>query len=455
MSILSTVNKLWGVAKQRITKAVNDMVNAKPWEQPDVEESAQGAITDYSIDEGRNAIEAHEAGQFAASALIAEHIGRDADVQQAINQRVLALQGMPFDLESADDSDEAKEVAELTRKLWKRICPRRVLSSILRWGVLLGFCVIKVKWRFDERLKIWVPRLKAWHPANIRHDQVENTWYAQTIKGEVEIVEGTGRWIIYRPYSEDRSYMYGAIRCLPEWFLSAQFARRDANRFSEVHGLPVWVPSLPANWQSTPEGEAFVKAFLNIGSEPVIPAPKGTGPENSYSVDLKEAQSTAWAVFEFLMKLAAQKIRLCILGQDMTSSEGTSGSFAKSRVGYDVLMSIVASDAETIGEDLAQLLRPWSQYIAGDAELAPNPIWDYDPPEDSKAVAESMNTAADAVTKWVALLGTSGEPVDVPAMARRFGMLLTAPAPTNNVVAVNNNNNLNNRHFRVRRRRNS
>ncbi|TXH16870.1 MAG: DUF935 family protein, partial [Hyphomicrobiaceae bacterium] len=269
-----------------------------------------------------------------------------------------------------------------------------------------------------------------------------------TRTGTVEIIEGTGQWIIYKPFSEDRSYMHAAIRCLPEWFLSAQYARRDGNRFSEVHGLPVWLPRLPANWQQTEEGKAYVESFLNIGSQSVVPTPRGATPESSYDVDLLEAQSNAWAVFEFLIKLAAQKIRLCILGQDMTSSEGTSGSFAKSRVGYDVLMSIVASDAETIGEDLMCLLRVWAAYLSGDEELAPIPVWDYDPPEDSKAIAETMNTAADAIGKWVTIMASKPERVDEAAMARRFGIALVSsnpetPPPTRTIMY--------NRHVRIHR----
>lgn len=256
-----------------------------------------------------------------------------------------------------------------------------------------------------------------------------------TTRGVVDITPNDGRWVIYQPFSAYRSYMYGAVRCLPEWFLAAQYARRDANRFSEVHGMGVWVPMLPANWQKTEEGKAFVDSFLNIGSEPVIPAPRGATPESSYDLKLIEAQSNAWQVFEFLLKLSAQKIRLCILGQDMTSSEGTSGSYAKSRVGYNVLMSIVASDAETLGEDLReQLLKPFAWYLTGQSDTAPKASWDYDPPEDAKAVAEALNAAADALSKWDASLQGSDEIVDKVAMARRFGVLLM-PAPAQQLPA--------------------
>ena len=408
-----------------ITRALGEDPKGPPWEQPPHGQSAAPTITGYTISGGKSAIEAHEAGQFTVSALIADHIGRDADVQQALNQRILALQGMPFELEDGDETEQSKTVAASIRLLWERMVPRRVLSDLLRWGVLLGFAIAQIRWQFDERLQHHVPTLEPWHPSNCWHDQNTGKWQVVTSRGVVEITPGDGRWIIYQPFSAYRSYMYGAVRCLPEWFLAAQYARRDANRFSEVHGMGVWVPILPANWQSTAEGRAFVDAFLTIGSEPVIPAPRGATPESSYDLKLIEAQSNAWQVFEFLLKLSAQKIRLCILGQDMTSSEGTSGSYAKSRVGYNVLMSIVASDAETLGEDLReQLLKPFAWYLSGQTEIAPRASWDYDPPEDAKAVAEALSSAADAISKWSANLHGADEVVDTVAMARRFGVLL-------------------------------
>ena len=408
-----------------MARALEQAPAGEPWTQPPHGQVAAPALTGYTISGGKSAIEAHEAGQFTVSALIADHIGRDADVQQALSQRVLALLGMPFELEDGDETPAATELTQTIRPLWERIVPRRVMSDMLRWAVLLGFAVAQIRWEYDEKLKHHVPRLEPWHPSNIWHDQNRNKWFALTTSGSVEIVPGDGRWLLYQPFGAHRSYYYGAVRCLPEWFLAAQFARRDANRFSEVHGLGVWVPILPTGWQQTAEGKAFVDSFLNIGREPVVPAPRGATPESSYDLKLIEAQSNAWQVFEFLLKLSAQKIRLVILGQDMTSSEGTSGSFAKSRVGYNVLMSIVASDAETLGEDLReQLLRPFTRYLRGDDAIACKTCWDYDPPEDAQAIAESLNIAADALTKWSAGMTGADEVVDIVAFARRFGVPL-------------------------------
>lgn len=435
MNIINLAKQATRSLLATITRALGEGPKGPAWKQPPHGQNAAPAITGYTISGGKSAIEAHEAGQFTVSALIADHIGRDADVQQALNQRILALQGMPFELEDGNESEQAAAVAKQIRPLWERMVPRRVLSDLLRWGVLLGFAIAQIRWQFDEQLQHHVPVLEPWHPSNCWHDQTIGVWKVVTTRGVVDITPNDGRWVIYQPFSAYRSYMYGAVRCLPEWFLAAQYARRDANRFSEVHGMGVWVPMLPANWQSTVEGRAFVDSFLNIGSEPVIPAPRGATPESSYDLKLIEAQSNAWQVFEFLLKLSAQKIRLCILGQDMTSSEGTSGSYAKSRVGYNVLMSIVASDAETLGEDLReQLLKPFAWYLTGNKDTAPKASWDYDPPEDAKAVAEALNAAADALSKWDSSLQGSSEVVDKVAMARRFGVLLM-PAPAQQLPA--------------------
>jgi phage gp29-like protein len=415
-------------------------VGERPWEEPALPQLPPNTLTDVTIDQAKTTLTSFENGQFTDAALLAEHVGRDADIQQALMQRVLALQGRPFSLREADESKASEMVHREMTRLWSRICPRSALSDMLRWAVLLGFAVAQIVWTWDEDEQLFLPILQPWHPAFVWYVPASDQWFAATADGVVEIVPGDGRWVLYRPHSATRSFMYGAIRALPEWFLSAQFSRRDANRFSEIHGQGVWVPKLPAGWQGTEEGKAFVAAIRNIGRMPVIPTPVGTDPGSTYSLDLLEAQSDAWKVFDFLLRLASSKIRLVILGQDMTSAEGASGSFAKSKVGQDVLRSLTMADAETLADDLQQQLgRPFARYLRAQPGLAPRPAWDCRAPEELQACAQAQLTAGKALQQWQLVIpATSSELVDPLSYARQFGLPLTArtePAPAPGAAA--------------------
>ncbi len=405
---------------------------SRPWEGgDDAEQFAPPVLSSVTVQLIKDGLTQHEGGQFAISAQIADHLGRDPDIQQALNQRVLAFLGRPFELKEGTESKAAEMHARETRELWSRMVPQSVISDLLRWAVMLGFAIAQVRWSWDETLALHIPRLECWHPAYVYHDPSTGKWWTATTNGQVEITPGDGRWILYAPNSSQRSYMYAAVRCLPEWFLAAQYARRDANRFSEVRGQGIWVPHLPKGWSSTAEGVAFVQAVKNMGRQPIVAAPRGDTPESSFDLELIESTSDAWSVFDFLLRTSASKIRLVILGQDMTSSEGSSGSFAKSKVGADILAGYTRSDAHTLADCLqAQFFRPWGKYKRDDSAIACKPWWDCREPEELLATAEAQKTAAESVTAWnAATPADSSEVIDAVAYARTFGMpLMPRPA---------------------------
>ena len=426
--ILDTIRAAFSAVGKRARAAFKSESTSRrgPQERDALTQQSPGTMTSLTLEQARCVITNHELGQFSESALLAEHLLRDPDVLQALQQRTLAALGLPFELKEADESKPAEMCARDMKPLWNRCVRRSAIAEMLRWSVLLGFAVAQIVWTWDEETSQYLPIVEPWHPAFTWNDPATGKWWASASTGAVEIVPGDGRWILYAPHSPSRSYIYAVIRCLPEWFLSAQFGRRDSNRRSETHGQGVWVPRIPIGWDATPEGQAYVAAIRNMGRSGVVVAPRGATPETSYDLDLVESDAKGWEIFDFLIKTSASKIRLAILGQDMTSAQGPKGgSYAQSKVGNTVRQDVVEADTSGLAETLQeQHGRPWALYLRGKRSLAARPCWDATPPEDQANKATAIKTAGEGLALWTTQMATTDEVPDAEAFARSVGMPL-------------------------------
>jgi phage gp29-like protein len=384
-------------------------------------------ITSATVSSIRNDLEAHESGLFVESSRLADHLLRDADVQQALNQRVLGVMSLPFDIEPADDSAAAVALADDVERFWNRVAPKAALSDIIRSATMLGFAVAQIVWTYDEELAEFIPVLDPWHPAFVEYQAWDNRWFAHHTLGRTEIIPGDGRWLLYTPWSPRRGHMYGAIRCLAEWFLRAQYAGKDASRWSEVHGQGVWLAKLPSMAAESPDGKRFIASIRNLGRAGVVMLPQGDRPETSYDLSLGEAKAEGWQGFEFLLAKAAAKARLVILGQNLTTENTKTGSYASAKVGEGVRDDVKQADAETLSDAIAhQVLAPWTLYRTGSRKLTPQPCWDSTPPTDLGAVGTAWKTAGDAVLAWQ----TAGGDVDVELAAMRVQIPLRKSSGT-------------------------
>lgn len=404
----------------------SEPASSKPWTLEAIVPQAPPAFASMSLSHAANIVEEHELGQFTNSAMLADLLLRNPDVQQALGQRVLAAIGLPFELRPADDSASAARHQRELLPLWHRMVTRAALCEMYAWAVLLGFAIAQVKWVWDESTGQYLATLVPWHPAYCWYDTTQGKWFVSTSNGVVEVVPGDGRWVLYAPRSVLRPHAFGVIRCLPPSYLSALYSLRDANRFGEVHGQGVWLPKMPAGWNKTEDGKAFVSAVRNMGRSGIVPVPRGATEETSYDLSLLEAKGRGHEVFEYLDRTSAAKIRLAILGQDMTSQSGPrGGSFAQSKVGNSVRQDVTEFDVESMGETLqAQHGRNVAVYLRGNADLAARPSWNATPPPDLAQLAEAQKTAADGLVVWTEQLADADEVPDSVAYARAFGLPL-------------------------------
>jgi len=365
----------------------------------------------------------HEEGIFLRSSLLADLVrSRDADAFGALQQRLLITASFPQSILLDGVPSELHES-------WGEVCSPGTAMDMWLDGILVGFGLGQLVWNHDpDHPGFLKPKLYSVHPSAVEFERWSNRWKVSTDQGWVYVTPGDGQWVLYTPRSDRAPWGWGAVQCIAEWYLSSSQTANDGRRRSEVMGQGVWRAKLPSGARQTDDGRAFVSKLRTVGRGGVIPCPQGASPNESYDVDILEAKSDAYLIFQWLMTTGGGKIRLAILGQDLTSQNNKVGTNASSGTGMDILHALVQADvrAWTACVD-EQVLKPIATYRGEPREHL---VIDTSAEVDRESNAKAQIATAQAVREWQTL----GVKVDVEAMAERAGIPRFEP-PTEPTVA--------------------
>lgn len=393
-------------------------------------------LTTTTVASIRAMLDEHDRGSFLRSALLADLLRRDADLFAALQQRILSLQACPHEIRPADDSDAALAAALEVFAHWPLVVSQAVWCDVLCDMILLGFSVGQLVWTTRDDGTLW-PHLEHVPASSVEYNRTERQWYVHTLTaGRLAITPGDAQWVLFAPRSATAPWLWGAIRCTAEWYLRSSDAASDASRRAEVTGGTIWKAFLPSGARKTPEGKAFAGSFRTMGRNPVIPCPRGATDAESYDAELVEAQVDAHAIFDFLLRTSGGRIRLAVLGQDLTSQNNKVGTNASSETGLTVTDRIVQADARGWSEcATTQIVTPIARYRGTPVSRV---VVDAEPDEDWSKRADAMTKAAGAVKAW----RDQGVNVDVDKLAREAGVPTlpgtytpTAPTPPNKATS--------------------
>lgn len=380
----------------------------------------------------REMLYGHELGRFTLSAALARLALRDPDLAGAMNQRLLALVGADHCIEAATNTGPAERYARDLATDFRTMVTRGTELDIVRDGVMLGAGCGQAVWWWREGTQDYLPVLEPWPMDSVERDIYTGVWYALTRQGQrIPITPGDGRWLLYTPWSDREPYFYGAVRQFAEWFLRAANAAKDYGRYIELSGQGILKAKLPSGSRGSPERANFINSLRGLGRNAVVPLPQGPKPEESYDLELEAISADLHKIFVEMLRIAGGKLRLSILGQDLTSQNAKVGTNASSETGMKVNGRVSRADSATWRDCLqSQFIVPWAAY-RGRPELAPSAYYDLEDDDDAQGEAAAANVAADALTKWQKLLvdGGTGRVVDVLAAAERWGVpTVAAPA---------------------------
>jgi phage gp29-like protein len=378
-------------------------------------------VTAWTVGQVRSALRLHVDGDFHRSALLADAARGDDRIKSDLRTRVYAVTGLPFRLDPSPTGDQrrAKAVRDELADAWTRVCPASTVRDILRWGVLGGVGYGALAW--ESTGGRWWPSVEVWHPQHLRYHDTSGAYEAQTTAGPADVIPGDGTWLCYLPEGR-RGWMDASIRGLAIPYLLRGLSRRDWARFSEKHGLPITGAVVPES-ADTADKDSFFDDLRQLAGEGIVMLPRDREGRGFDVTMIEPRNAQAWQGFEHVLKHCDVSIAVELLGQASNAQEG--GSYAKAAALGLIRQDILEADALSIAETIrADVLRPWARFNFGDPDLAPVPVWDATPPEDTSRLATTWQTAGAALTSLQAAARERGMEIDLDAFAARFGIPL-------------------------------
>lgn len=341
---------------------------------------------------------AHESGDFATSALLADALGRDPDIAAPLRARSRALTSrsvLPVKIEEPDGGDARVKgaIREAVESCYWDVLPEYVTAPLHADSVVMEMALGFMTWsRRQDGLQ--VPTI---HPLTLHNLSLE--WNLEKKIDEFIYVDadgkrwvvnpGDGTWLLHLP-SGVRSYMHSALRALGMPFALSGLTWRDWARFCEKLGIPIMMIEEPG-WASDDltledgtvvTGEErirlYYKQFANFGRNPVFRLPQGrTKDDVGFKAALLEYTADSSLSFDRMLDRLKARKDAVLLGRDVASAAKASGDGAKLVEGASY--QALASDAEGLSTTYRQQIwKPFTRFNWGDryTDSAPWSRWD-------------------------------------------------------------------------------
>lgn len=183
------------------------------------------------------------------------------------------------------------------------------------------------------------------------------------------------------------------LRCLAWWWCAANFSQEWLLNFAQIFGQPF-------RWATYDASQDGVKDDLSAMMEAMGSAAYGVGPEGTKIEWHESSKSGADNPQSHILTLADTACDLLVLGQTLTSTQGSSGSLALGEVHQSVRADVIDSAAAWLAEILNEQLIPSIVRLNyGDPPEDSSLPW-FQPArknqKDTKALAETIKILLDA-----------------------------------------------------------
>lgn len=364
----------------------------------------------------------------------------DSRVWAAAETRVKGLLSLPL---SWDESGDGRSSGRVARALedgdfWAAHS-EAALFALALWGIILGVGLAQRVWMEAPSGRL-VGVLKPYDLRYLRWDKFRRVWVVKTELGDVDIVPGERRWVLYAPScsgepdGDERPWMYGAWRrCGRPWLLK-YLGLGDFGHHSEVHGSPIRTADYDAAAAGTTATAVSKTGGGTSGSSGSVVADLGdklanTGgdstiiPPRGWRIRFVEATANTWKMFPAEVDLAAREIVIAITGQ-ASSTEIQQGQETGATLHGTVRGDLIRADALTLSTCLHdRCLADYAELNFGSRDLAPWPRWKTDPPANIAARGNAMKALGDGIVS-LDRVAPEGKRVDRAAIFEEAGIAL-------------------------------
>jgi len=288
---------------------------------------------------------------------------KEGHYHSVLGTRKRSVAQLEITVEAASDDKKHQQHAEFIEHWLDRDCLEEELVDILD-AIGKGFSVMEIIW--DTRANEWMPgELKYRDPRWFEFDRTD---------GETLYLRDLGQLLPLTPYKyvvhkhkakSGLPIRGGVVRPVFWMYLFKNFSIKDWVIFAEAYGQPIRVGKYGPN-TSQADKNVLRRAVANIGSDAAAIIPE------SMQIEFIESHNKSQTadVFEKLARFCDEQTSKIVLGQTMTTDNGSSRSQAE--VHNEVKHDIERSDAKQLAATLnRQLVRAMIDLNFGAQETYP------------------------------------------------------------------------------------
>lgn len=332
-----------------------------------------------------------DAGDYEAFMILAEEMEeRDPHYASVMGQRKRAISGVTPTVKPASESSNDKKIAEAVIEHIVEHDGFPGLIEDLMDAVGKGFSVVEIDWQTNRVL--WLPRQFIWRPQRFFQPDRE-TGREIRLRDEADRIDGIplreNKFICHTAkLKSGHAFRGGIARLVAFSFLCKAYTLKDWVAFVELYGLPLRLGKYGPG-VSKQDVSTLFRAVANIGTDAAAVIPKSMDIE---FVDNKSGNGSQ-PIFENLARYVDEQVSKAVLGQTMTTDNGS--SMAQAKVHNDVRLDIAQSDAKSVsGAINRDLITPFVKFNFGPDAAVPRLAIDIDEPEDVAALVESLTALA-------------------------------------------------------------
>lgn len=393
-------------------------------------------LTSWTLEQIFSARDDQLRGHFYRPARMAESMRTDDAIAVAKENRLAPLRCTKVEIKPAKAGAKAESIAGEAAALFGQsgvgVHPDTVASihsCLVDHDIAIGQCIPHPR---EDGSRVDY-ELRAWPIEHVRWDSYRRQLLTRIdpaagdaqVGGEVPIVHGDGRWLVFQRYEID-PWKYGAIlAAAPVWARHA-YACRDAAKSSLAHGSAKIIGELPTGVAlqegdaPSPEAAAMIQLLQDMVSSD---SPFGLIPSGAKAAFAANS-SNAWQVFFELIGNGERAAARIYLGTDGTlgATGGAPGVDIQSLFG--VASTKVESDVACISRGLQTMIEIWTAINFGSSELAPTRRYLL-PDADADAARASLATRTTAFYDEIDRAKKSGfaiTQVFVDSVAKKHGV---------------------------------
>lgn len=309
---------------------------------------------------------------------------RDLHYAAQLRTRKLVVASIIPTVEAASDSPADVAMADRVRAILHQDAMPELFFDLLD-GLGKGIGVSEILWNTNKTP--WTPQAYKWvDPRYLRPDQ-------DTLQ-EILLISDEApygaplepyKFIVHTPRSKSGSvWRNGLARLVAVMYMLKSYTLRDWWSFAEVFGIPIRIGKYGPN-ATKDDIATLINAIGKIASD------AGAAIPDSMKMELIESGAAKGGdtLFENMARWCDEQISKAVLGQTMTSDNGSSNSQAQ--VHDEVRMDIAKWDARQLEATINdQLVKPYIILNWGVQEHYPRVRIKIDEPEDLKMLVDSL-----------------------------------------------------------------